>query len=759
MNISRHCIFTLITALTLQTTANATDEPSLGNYFGFEELEIIKIGDGAGPMYIGEINGDGLMDILVVNNHKSRIDVLLQKAGATPQDATPVTRANEIPEHWRFNNERIMVSHKVSALALHDFNNDGRTDVIYAGNPNNIVFLAQEPDGTFTKTRTHRTKNLRANRSGFQIANIIGDNSPELLTIVEGNIQSFPLDEDSLGKPVLFATEDSIAAFELADYDGDGLLDISGIIPNSSEPVRLWLSQITDGEKMMGPQLRFEMPTLREFASVSLPNRNAALMAIIERASRKIVLYEITREQIKTHGDRDASIEIYPFLGKGARKHLIVDVNSDGLLDLIATNPSDNTIVVYEQTDKRGLSVGVSSPTLSDVRSIATGDIDKDGVQELYVLSEDEGVVGRSELNTLQLPFPQPIPFSSGNTPISLSTVQLNNEMKVAVISKEKRSYVIDLIDAKGNSETIDLGSLSRGPDQILGFDADQDGRTDLLVLTRDKPMKLIIAAEDGFDVLDDNEMGQFGLVREATEMNISIFDVDNDANPELLIVADNYVRAVRYEPNPEEGVSPGWQVVTQVNLEDGASDLISIAVSGDNLYVADRENERVVAINRNDSNEWEEADSLFVHGYDFGPMYCEDFTGDGTPDIIAMSNSGFAIIQIEGDRIKLHELQSWRSENERRVQHELAMGDVNSDGYSDMVSLDAGEQMLEIFTFSQDAKMLYATGFKIFESRIFSSGEPREWQPSQVIITDLTNDNKSDVLLLSHDRLILYKQ
>jgi hypothetical protein len=139
--------------------------------------------------------------------------------------------------------------------------------------------------------------------------------------------------------------------------------------------------------------------------------------------------------------------------------------------------------------------------------------------------------------------------------------------------------------------------------------------------------------------------------------------------------------------------------------------------------------------------------------------MFCEDFTGDGTPDIIAISNSGFAIIQIAGERIALHELQSWRSDNERRVQHELAIGDVNADGYSDMVSLDAGEQMLEIFTFSQDGKMLYATGFKIYESMIFSGGEPREWQPSQVIITDLTNDDKNDVLLLSHDRLILYKQ
>ena len=66
---------------------------------------------------------------------------------------------------------------------------------------------------------------------------------------------------------------------------------------------------------------------------------------------------------------------------------------------------------------------------------------------------------------------------------------------------------------------------------------------------------------------------------------------------------------------------------------------------------------------------------------------------------------------------------------------------------------------MLEIFTFSEAAKMLYVTGFKIFESRIFSSGEPREWQPSQIIITDLTNDEKNDVLLLSHDRLILYRQ
>lgn len=756
---NKYIKYMVYSILVFTLNVSAFDNPSLGDYFGFKDLEIIKIGDKPGPMYTGDINNDGLIDIIVINNRKSRIDLFIQKSGATAEDAVEVTRPNEIPEHWRFQKERVMVSHQVSALALFDFNHDGRTDIVYAGNPSHIVFLAQEGDGSFKKTRSHRVRNLAANRTAFTITNVTGDENPELVTIVEGNIQLSELADDSIGKPTVLATEDRMIAFELADYDGNGLQDIVGIVPDSSEPIRLWLANMNDGVRSMGPQLRFELPPLREFASVQLQENKPAKMAVIERSSRRIVLYEVDVETIEESGDREASIEIYSFLGSGAREQVLADVNRDGLLDLIGTNPSDNTVVVYEQIVGEGLATGVSSPTLSDVGSIAVGDLDRDGREELFVLSEDEGVVGRSSLDSLEIQFPQPISFTAGNTPISLSTISLNGKSIVAVISKESRSYVIDLIDSQGDRETIDIGSLSRGPDQVIGFDADQDGNTDLLILTRDKPMKLIHSTEEGFVVLDDDQMGQFGLVRDASEMNTTIFDVDDDDMPELLIAADNYVRAVRYETSPDKGVSPGWQVVTQVNLEDGASDLLSIAQEDDILFVADKENERIVLIQNNSNTEWVESDSIYVHGFDLGPMYSGDFTGDGESDILSISDAGFAIIQIKGDRIALNELQSWRSDNERRVQHELAVGDVNSDGYSDMVSLDAGEQMLEIFTFTQKEKMLYATGFKIFESRIFSGGEPREWQPSQIIITDLTDDSLNDILLLSHDRLLLYRQ
>ena len=86
-------------------------------------------------------------------------------------------------------------------------------------------------------------------------------------------------------------------------------------------------------------------------------------------------------------------------------------------------------------------------------------------------------------------------------------------------------------------------------------------------------------------------------------------------------------------------------------------------------------------------------------------------------------------------------------------------MGDLNADGYADMVSLDAGEQMFELFTFDRGGDLLHVTNFKIYESKLFGRGDGREFQPSQIMITDLTGDRAHDVIMLVHDRVLIYEQ
>ena len=741
-------------------------ESDLADHFGFGGLEVIKIGRDAGPIYISDVNNDGLKDLIAINNRASRIDLLTQKENASPssEQANP-KHANELPEHWRFNREQISVMHKVMAIAIHDFDNDGLSDLIYAGSPDEIVFLKQTSLGNFETSRRHRVKNLTANRSGFAVANLIGDSAPELVSLVEGDIWIWPMDGDQLGQETVLSSGEGIAAFRLSDFTGDGQTDVAGIIPESSAPVRLWLGSTEQGMKTIGSQIPFEMPALREFISVTLPDDPAARMAVIEKASKRIVLYKVSKEAVAETGDREASLRVQSFTDPSnrGRQQTVIDTDGDGLLDLVATDTEANALAIYRQTPGKGMQAGVLHPGLSDVKSVVAGNVDDDPQAEIFVLSEKEGVVGRSDVTADgKIPFPRPLNLSDGHTPLALSLVELNDGMSVAVIGKSTRDYMIDLIDMDGQRRSFELGKLTKSPEAILAIDADQDGKTDLLLMTPDRPMIMMHATDDGFEMVESDSMGQYGLVKAAGSDNTAVKDIDFDGKAELLIADKNFVRGVRYEPNPGNGISPGWQVIEQINAHDSTADLVAIDLLPDgNLLVADKENDRLLIMNsENDTTgPWSEKEAISVRNFDFGPIYSGSFAGSGDADVLAIGKSGFAVIRLSGDRYSLKEANTWRTDEERRMQHELSVGDVNADGYTDMVSLDSGEQMLEIFTFTKNGDLKYVTGFQVFESKLFSGGAGREYEPSQVIITDMTNDGAHDIILLSHDRILMYPQ
>ena len=59
------------------------DESRLGDYFGFLPLEIYKLDTRINGLLLEDLDGDKIDDIVVINNARSRIDMLLsgKKAG------------------------------------------------------------------------------------------------------------------------------------------------------------------------------------------------------------------------------------------------------------------------------------------------------------------------------------------------------------------------------------------------------------------------------------------------------------------------------------------------------------------------------------------------------------------------------------------------------------------------------------------------------------------------------------------------------
>lgn len=753
----------LIGAASLGHVVHAQD---LAEYFGFAGLEIVKIDRGAGPIAVADMDGDGFNDLIAVNNFKSRVEIHYQRRNASPDgEALTPPRTNEIPGHWRFRREFVTVSHRVGAITPHDFDGDGRLDLVYVGTPSEIVFLRQSSPGTFESVARHRVKDLLGNKDALRVADVVGDASPELVTIAEGKILIWGMKGASITRLETLAGGAPIVACWIDDFDGNGRLDVAGAIPDDPSPVRLWLAESENGRGVLGPQLRFESPPLAEVAPVRLPGGPAPLIATIERASRRMVISQLVRETIGQSGDRDAALSVFGFTDPASklRSVVVTDADGDGLTDLLTTDNEANTIVLYRQITGKGLQRVRSFPSLAEVGALAAGNVDDDPQAELFVLSEKESVVGRCELGADgSITYPAPVPLPEGQTPVAMNLVRLNGQPRLAVVLKEGRTYSVALISMDGATDRIGLGSASKSPDSIVALDADQDGRTDVLLLTGDKPMMMLHAEETGFKLRESKDMGQFGLVQAATSENTTVHDVDGDGIDELLIADRNFVRAVRFVPSPPAGVSPGWQVVAQFAADNPASKLVAITVSQGRIIASDTQNNRLVifaAEGEHTPREYRQRESVFARGFTFNDIHAGAFSGDGAENVLAVGSDGFAVIRLAGERLALKEVTAWRSDNERRIHHELTAGDVNGDGFTDLVSLDAGEQMLEIFTFSEAGRMLHAASWKVFESRLFSGGEPRQFEPSACVIADVTGDGADDLILLTHDRVLIYPQ
>src|SRR5437667_11993491 len=104
------------------------------NRFGFTGPEIFPIDNQIGHLRAADLDGDGLQDLIVVNNSRSKINLLYNRTGKTNQvqTTTPVKRElNELPPDARFRIDSIASEKRISSLVVADLNADGRPDVAY----------------------------------------------------------------------------------------------------------------------------------------------------------------------------------------------------------------------------------------------------------------------------------------------------------------------------------------------------------------------------------------------------------------------------------------------------------------------------------------------------------------------------------------------------------------------------------------------------------------------------------------------------
>jgi len=133
---------------------------------------------------------------------------------------------------------------------------------------------------------------------------------------------------------------------------------------------------------------------------------------------------------------------------------------------------------------------------------------------------------------------------------------------------------------------------------------------------------------------------------------------------------------------------------------------------------------------------------------------------GGSAPNAVAfLGLNAAACLPLDGDVWDLNELDGYETPIKDGHLNDVVSGDLNHDGRKDLVFLETARNYLDLVIFDANHKLVPANRWQVFEERTFRSRRSDMPEPREAVVADLTGDGKNDLVVLVHDRILLYPQ
>jgi hypothetical protein len=138
--------------------------------------------------------------------------------------------------------------------------------------------------------------------------------------------------------------------------------------------------------------------------------------------------------------------------------------------------------------------------------------------------------------------------------------------------------------------------------------------------------------------------------------------------------------------------------------------------------------------------------------------MHVADFDGDGREDLLVAGTDRFGIVLTGRKGQRLKTLASYESDRTEARLGDLAAGDFNGDGRPDVAITDIGDHFVELVTYAGQANLERGLVFKVFERKSYR-GVRDSIEPRDLAVGDVDGDRRDDLVLIVHDRVLVYRQ
>jgi hypothetical protein len=637
----------------------------LGNGDGtFQTQLTFAAGDGPISLVTGDFNGDRRLDLAVADSNSGEISVLLGNGDGTFRTQAPLA-TGDYP----------------TSLVAGDFNGDGRLDLATANaSSNEVSVLLGNGDGTFQTQ-------VRYAAGDSPVSLVVGDfdrdGRPDLavsngasndISVLLGNGDGTFREQTPGGFPAGSFPKAAVTG----DFNGDGRLDLA-VANLASNDVSVLLG---NGDGTFQPESRVAVGAGPGSIVAGDFNGDGRLdLAVAGRYSNDVTV-------LLGNGDGTFQ-ERGPYaVGDYPTSLVAADFNGDGRLDLATANLNSGDISLLVGNGDGTFQHEVRLAGGDSPVSLAAGDFNGDGRPDLAVANLNSGDV-TVLLGNGDGTFREKGQFAAGIALTSISTGDFNGDGRLDLAVEDFSSAEIEVLLGNGDGTFQKQEGSPAGTFQgaLVTADFNKDGRTDLAAANLDfGNVSVLLGNGDG--TFQDQARFPAGI----SPTSVASGDFNGDGRPDLAVT---------------NGVSNDVSLL----LGDGNGGFASSS-----LFATPPRATPLVADFNGDGNEDVAVvdavgDILYRQGQPGRPGSFDPpvriNAGFPSRDIalVPSTNQGTLIASVDArdDQVSLY---AWRDAGFVRIGSlatgplpaEIVSGDLNGDGWNDLVVRNAGDGSLSVF-------------------------------------------------------------
>jgi hypothetical protein len=707
-------------------------------FSGWEALRVIRLEDGAPLARIHDVDADGRDDIVVIKRRQSRIDIVrwLPADQRKPEDEKKAARPNDLPMAPEFGRSEIPLDDLPLDVAFSTAPGDSKPVMtVVCGPPNRVVRYQQDAAGAWKNLG--RTDLLPGTLlTALRPLTRATKDGGELLIGCEEGIQVLPL--ASGARPRWLRPREDVHRREwwLADVDHDGDRDLVELIMREGTSALRWWSE--DG--ILRPPQLLEDRDLKD--AVLLAHGARCEVAVLDSRQDSVV----RRCSLELGDETPFGTQIS--LALPARGAPWTGVRIDGKPCVVLFDAEQPRFLVY-RLENSGWSQGETFPCIGKVTAMAAIPAQPDTI---LLRSEDSDELLISSWKDGRLSFPQAWRPEEGDA-------QAEGERAIVGI---------------GTAADTLWWTQTQGKDLVLWRWQKDDAKPNSVRFAKaaGKANKVRWLGDERLLVQDNLSRGARLVSRKGEDVvdkqpaHLKKFDIDNfrlfadaQSGSRCAVISDGVLQwlGADMQPTDQTLLEDGQHLTDLVLLSDGQC--WALESGGKTIHGLERDASGVLRVTASES---------LTAG--LALRY------DAVLGLIAIS--GDQIVRLSRGRpwtMKLLESIDARANapsgfTESRV-HRIEALDCDRDGVDELALCDDVRHQLTLLSSTTDKGEEHFTtlaSWSVFEDSTYPYGsglKPKTpggedvsvSEPRQVLAADLDGDRKAELVLMSHDRLLIY--